>query len=101
MMTPQLQVKKMNDSIPWPHFPFSPSSQLARISNQILQHSGLSDRTDGILLVFDRFEDLRDKLRLSVEGAVDSREREEEVADEKVLVLELLPKIELLFICSV
>jgi hypothetical protein len=54
-----------------------------------------------MLLVFERFEDLRDKLRLSAEGTVDSREREEEDADEKVLVLELLPKIELLFICSV
>jgi hypothetical protein len=71
------------------------------IEPNIATLSGLSDRTDGMLLVFDRFEDLRDKLRLSVEGTVDSREREEEVADEKVLVLELFPKIELLFICSV
>ena len=63
--------------------------------------SGRSDLIDGMLLVFERFEDFRDRLRLSVEGAVDSRERDEEVADEKVLVLELLPKIELLFICSV
>jgi hypothetical protein len=54
-----------------------------------------------MLLRFERFEDLRDRLRLSVEVAFDAREREEDVADENVLVLELFPKIELLFICSV
>jgi hypothetical protein len=88
---------------------FRPTASLSRlflparenIEPNIAILSGLSDLTDGMLLVFDRFEDLRDKLRLSVEGTVDSREREEEVADEKVLVLELFLKIELLFICSV
>jgi hypothetical protein len=44
---------------------------------------------------------LRDKLRLSDEAGTDSRERKEDVAEENVFVLELLPKIELLFICSV
>lgn len=51
--------------------------------------------------MFDLEDDLRDKLRLSVDADTDSRERKEDVAEEKVLVLELFPKIELLFICSV
>lgn len=55
-----------------------------------------------MLLALDRLEDLRDKLlTLSVEAKIDSRERSEEAPDESVLVLELFPKIELLFICSV
>jgi hypothetical protein len=49
-----------------------------------------------MLLAFDLFEFLRDKLKVS-----ESRERKEDVAEERVLVLELFPKIELLFICSV
>jgi len=44
---------------------------------------------------------LRDKLRLSVDADTDSRERKEDVAEENVLVLELFPKIELLFMRSV
>jgi hypothetical protein len=58
--------------------------------------SGLSPRDDGMLLAFDLLEDLRDKLRVS-----ESRERKDEAAEESVLVLELFPNIELLFICSV
>jgi hypothetical protein len=54
-----------------------------------------------MLLPLDLPDDLRDKLKLTVEAVTDSRERKEDVADESVLVLELLPKIELLFICSV
>lgn len=54
-----------------------------------------------MLLAFERPEDLRDKLTLSVEPEVDSRERKEDVAEESVLVLELFPNNELLFICSV
>ena len=49
-----------------------------------------------MLLAFDLFEDLRDRLAES-----ESRERKDEVAEESVLVLELFPNIELLFICSV
>lgn len=63
--------------------------------------SGLSDREDGILLAFDLPDDFRDKVRLSVDTVVDSRERKDDVAEENVLDLELLPNIELLFICSV
>jgi len=58
--------------------------------------SGRSLRDEGILLAFDLFEDLRDKLTKS-----ESREREDEVIDKSVFVLELLPNIELLRICSV
>lgn len=55
-----------------------------------------------MLLVYDLPEDLRDKLRLSDEDAeTDSCERKDELAEERVLVLELFPKIELLFIRSV
>jgi hypothetical protein len=57
--------------------------------------------SDGILLALDRPDDLRDRLKLSAEAEVESRERKEEAAEEKVFVLELFPKIELLFICSV
>jgi hypothetical protein len=60
--------------------------------------SGLSDRVDGMLLEFDRWEDFRDRLALS---ELEFCDRKEGVDDEKVLVLELLPNIELLFICSV
>ncbi|KAE8448430.1 hypothetical protein EG329_009495 [Mollisiaceae sp. DMI_Dod_QoI] len=48
--------------------------------------SGLSDRIDGILPEFERPEDLRDKLTLSVEAKVDLRERNEDDADERVHV---------------
>jgi hypothetical protein len=58
--------------------------------------SGLSLRDEGMLLAFDLFEDLRDKLTVS-----ESRERKDEVADDTVFDLELFPNIELLFICSV
>ena len=51
--------------------------------------------------MIDLEDDLRDKLRLSVDADTDSRERKEEVAEEKVLAREIFPKIELLFICSV
>jgi len=51
--------------------------------------SGLSDRVEGILLEFDRFDDFRDRPPCSDDP------------EEKVPALELLPKMELLFICSV
>lgn len=56
-----------------------------------------------MLLRVDRVDDFRDRLILSVETYVESRDRKDEEAEEveMVLVLELLPKIELLFICSV
>jgi hypothetical protein len=82
----------------------SPFALRPRLENSVLPKiwtlSGLSDRDEGMLLALDRPEDLRDKLRLS-EAGTDSRERKEDVAEENVFVLELLPKIELLFICSV
>ena len=49
-----------------------------------------------MLLAFDLLDDLRDRLAVS-----ESREREDEVWDDRVFDLELFPKIELLFICSV
>lgn len=58
----------------------------------------------GILLRVDRVDDFRDRwLTLSVEAYVELRERKDEEAEEEemVLDLELFPKIELLFICSV
>lgn len=75
--------------------PFLPDRENMLFPN-ICTLSGLSPLDDGILLEFDLFEDLRDKLIVS-----ESRERKDEVAEESVLVLELFPNIELLFICSV
>jgi hypothetical protein len=83
----------------WSFFALLPLRE--NIDPNICTLSGLSERTDGILLAFDRLDDFRERLRLSVEAEVESRERKEEEADDSVLVLELLPKIELLFICSV
>jgi hypothetical protein len=78
---------------------FLPPREKIDPNNWVL--SGRSERRDGILLEVERLEDFRDRLTLSVEAGVDSRERNDEDADEKVLVLELFPKMELLFICSV
>ena len=83
----------------WSFFDLLPPRE--NIDPNMCTLSGLSERTDGILLAFDRLDDFRERLILSVEAEVESRERKEEEADERVLVLELLPKIELLFICSV
>jgi GTPase SAR1 family protein len=83
----------------WSFFALLPPRE--NIDPNICTLSGLSERTDGILLVFDRLDDFRERLRLSVEAEVESRERKEEEADDSVLDLELLPKIELLFICAV
>ena len=63
--------------------------------------SGLSERVDGIPLEVDLCEDFRDRLAPSVDGELESRDRKEGVVDDSVLLLELLPKIELLFIASV
>jgi hypothetical protein len=49
----------------------------------------------------DRPEDFRDKLNASVEEYVEERTEEDGEDEESVLDLELFPKIELLFICSV
>lgn len=69
-----------------------------KIDPNICTLSGLSDRIEGILLAFERPEDLLDKLTtLSVEPEI---ERNEEEAEEMVLVLELFPNRLLLFICS-
>lgn len=62
--------------------------------------SGLS-RGGGIVLPLDPTEDWRDRFGCSMEALVDPLEREDDVEEEIVLVLEPLPKIELLFICSV
>lgn len=48
----------------------------------------------------DLADDFRDRL-LSLPAETDSRERNEGVVEEKVFDLELLPNMELLFICSV
>ena len=53
------------------------------------------------MLPLDPTDDWRDRFGRSMEALVDPREREDDVEEEMVLVLELLPKIELLFICSV
>ena len=63
--------------------------------------SGLSVLDAGILLEEDLPEDLRDKARFSVDANTDSRERKEDAPDDNVVLEELLPNIELLFICSV
>jgi hypothetical protein len=62
--------------------------------------SGLS-RGGGIVLPLDATEDWRERFGCSMEALVDPREREDDVEEEIVLVLEPLPKNELLFICSV
>jgi hypothetical protein len=62
--------------------------------------SGLS-RGGGIMLDLDPTDDWRERFGGSIEAFVEPRERDDDVEDERVLVLELLPKIELLFICSV
>lgn len=53
------------------------------------------------MLPRDPTEDWRERFGCSIEVLVDPRERDDDVEEERVLVLELLPKIELLFICSV
>ena len=53
------------------------------------------------MLPLDPTDDWRDRSGRSKEALVDPREREDDVEEERVLVLELLPKMELLFICSV
>ena len=53
------------------------------------------------MLPLDPTDDWRERLGCSMEALVDPREREDDVEEESVFVLELLPKMELLFICSV
>lgn len=53
------------------------------------------------MLDLDPTDDWRERFGGSMEALVEPRERDDDVEDERVLVLELLPKIELLFICSV
>lgn len=53
------------------------------------------------MLPLDATEDWRERFGCSMEALVDPREREDDVEEEMVLVLEPLPKNELLFICSV
>jgi hypothetical protein len=53
------------------------------------------------MLDLDPTDDWRERFGGSIEAFVEPRERDDDVEDERVLVLELLPKIELLFICSV
>lgn len=62
--------------------------------------SGLS-RGGGKMLPLDPTDDWRDRFGCSMDVLVDPREREDEVDEERVFDLELLPNIELLFICSV